>query len=116
MAHYFIEEDECTLQTTSGLLAIYLICSAFLGYFVFTVFMAIYCFKTKNRRKVNCQEIGKILDKFRSELKQGDFCCICLDEEKKDSVILGCAHGFHKDCLEGWLKIKRLCPVCRAQQ
>ena len=43
------------------------------------------------------------------------FCSICIEhnENKCDIMTLDCNHIFHKQCLDGWLKINRSCPLCR---
>lgn len=51
------------------------------------------------------------------ELKT-DVCSICLDEYI-DGVLLSklsCGHIYHKECIDVSLKIKSLCPICRANQ
>ena len=43
-------------------------------------------------------------------------CRICLEEVgEKEMTWLPCAHGFHKNCIEKWLKVKPECPVCRTR-
>ncbi|XP_026408455.1 E3 ubiquitin-protein ligase At1g63170-like isoform X1 [Papaver somniferum] len=44
-------------------------------------------------------------------------CCICLaryadNEELRE---LPCAHFFHVDCVDKWLKINALCPLCKCE-
>ncbi|KAL3530358.1 hypothetical protein ACH5RR_009680 [Cinchona calisaya] len=64
--------------------------------------------------------------KPRSEIlfkgSQYDFeCAICCSEAKQDvpslpcmwSVLEGCQHWFHSDCIKMWLAINRTCPLCR---
>lgn len=43
-------------------------------------------------------------------------CSVCfLDLEKEQSVYhFDCAHWFHENCLEEWMRIKVNCPSCRA--
>lgn len=42
-------------------------------------------------------------------------CPICIEDiELYDSSILrGCNHRFHIDCIHHWLKIRPNCPLCR---
>ncbi len=44
-------------------------------------------------------------------------CSICLESFNSDDAIYAChkckGHGFHKDCIERWLKVKNYCPVCK---
>ncbi|OMJ28787.1 RING finger protein 44 [Smittium culicis] len=45
-----------------------------------------------------------------------DACCsICLGDYEQDSVLrlMVCGHHFHKECLDEWLKINRICPLCK---
>ncbi|WOL09194.1 E3 ubiquitin-protein ligase [Canna indica] len=43
-------------------------------------------------------------------------CCICLAKfiENDELRELPCAHFFHKECVDKWLKINALCPLCKA--
>ena len=43
-------------------------------------------------------------------------CPVCFCELEKESFgfVLACGHAFHSLCLEDWLKIKAVCPVCKA--
>lgn len=44
-------------------------------------------------------------------------CSVCFGEdfEAEEKVVQfpGCHHGFHYECLEGWIKKQALCPICR---
>lgn len=45
-------------------------------------------------------------------------CSICLENYMETDVvikIIGCAHIFHKSCIERWLKRSNSCPQCRSQ-
>jgi len=52
-------------------------------------------------------------------------CCICHEhyqsEPNKKTILVGCLHDFHIDCLHKWVKnqspsiIKKTCPICRAE-
>jgi hypothetical protein len=45
-------------------------------------------------------------------------CCICredyLENIEKKTIIIGCHHDFHVDCLKKWVnQNKKSCPTCR---
>lgn len=40
-------------------------------------------------------------------------CSICLDKINKDSIFLDCNHSYHYECINTWIKIKPICPLCR---
>jgi hypothetical protein len=42
-------------------------------------------------------------------------CPICQDELKNESTIrtLPCSHKFHKDCIQKWIEMRNLCPLCK---
>ncbi|CAN6326853.1 unnamed protein product [Urochloa humidicola] len=44
-------------------------------------------------------------------------CCICLARymDNDELRLLPCGHFFHKDCVDKWLKINALCPLCKAE-
>eukprot|EP00929_Paragymnodinium_shiwhaense_P079324 TRINITY_DN41291_c0_g1_i2.p1 TRINITY_DN41291_c0_g1~~TRINITY_DN41291_c0_g1_i2.p1 ORF type:complete len:416 (-),score=68.11 TRINITY_DN41291_c0_g1_i2:81-1328(-) len=48
---------------------------------------------------------------------ESDSCSICLEDfiesDKEARKIKACGHVFHKDCLRNWLKVDRVCPLCR---
>ena len=51
-------------------------------------------------------------DKTHSKLK--DECVICFTKfSKKMTVTTKCGHMFHKTCLNKWLTIDNVCPICR---
>ncbi|GMH33463.1 hypothetical protein BSKO_01297 [Bryopsis sp. KO-2023] len=41
-------------------------------------------------------------------------CPICLEEFSKGDAmrVMPCSHNYHKDCLDKWLRIKAVCPIC----
>ncbi|KAK7362121.1 hypothetical protein VNO77_04222 [Canavalia gladiata] len=41
-------------------------------------------------------------------------CAICF-EDFRIGVCMPCFHMFHKDCIDGWLRIGNSCPMCRCQ-
>lgn len=44
-----------------------------------------------------------------------DNCPICQDEMKANETIqtLPCSHKFHKDCIQKWIEMRNLCPLCK---
>ena len=40
-------------------------------------------------------------------------CSICLEEDP-DYKLSICGHTFHESCINKWIAIKPLCPLCRA--
>ncbi|CAN8258721.1 unnamed protein product [Cochlearia groenlandica] len=44
-------------------------------------------------------------------------CVICrLDyEDDDDLILLPCKHSYHSECINNWLKINKVCPVCSAE-
>jgi hypothetical protein len=39
-------------------------------------------------------------------------CCICLMSLEKDIIELKCGHQYHRSCLETWMRVKQVCPLC----
>lgn len=58
------------------------------------------CYKAHNREDCN-----------------SDQCVICrLDFEDGDSlVVLSCKHKYHTECINNWLQINKICPVCSTE-
>ncbi|KAL2897713.1 hypothetical protein RDABS01_039495 [Bienertia sinuspersici] len=44
-------------------------------------------------------------------------CCICLAKYANNDEVreLPCSHLFHKECVDKWLKINALCPLCKSE-
>ncbi|OAY65221.1 E3 ubiquitin-protein ligase RNF13, partial [Ananas comosus] len=44
-------------------------------------------------------------------------CCICLGMYVENDELreLPCSHCFHKECVDKWLKINALCPLCKSE-
>jgi len=48
---------------------------------------------------------------------EGEVCSICLCELEDDDAAkeLACLHAFHADCLDRWLRVSTLCPLCKGK-
>ena len=48
------------------------------------------------------------------EKKEGDVCCICLDENSnKEWGEILCAHRYHVEWISTWMSNHTTCPICR---
>lgn len=47
--------------------------------------------------------------------ESGTQCAICMNDFQvgDDIVTLPCGHSFNKECAERWLRLKRICALCR---
>jgi len=55
---------------------------------------------------------------YDSEREISISCCICredyLENMDKKTILIGCHHDFHIDCLKKWVNTnKKTCPICR---
>eukprot|EP00505_MAST-04D_sp_SCG-Rhode-Island_P000390 Stramenopile-MAST_4_protein_390 len=50
------------------------------------------------------------------KLEQELACSICLGdyENEEELRLLPCGHMFHTPCIDAWLQINRICPLCKA--
>ncbi|CAO2199257.1 unnamed protein product [Urochloa humidicola] len=56
-------------------------------------------------------------DKERIISAEDAICCICLSKfsNNEDLRELPCTHVFHMECIDKWLQINALCPLCKAE-
>jgi hypothetical protein len=49
------------------------------------------------------------------EVTEGKECAVCLEAHEAGDTVrtLPCSHGFHEQCIFRWLRVSRLCPLCR---
>lgn len=61
--------------------------------------------------------VGAGTDKERLISAEDAVCCICLAKyvDNDDLRELPCKHFFHTDCVDKWLKINALCPLCKKE-
>ena len=45
----------------------------------------------------------------------GERCSVCCEDYMSlDTLMeLGCGHYYHEECLIGWLKEEKVCPLCK---
>ncbi|XP_020202964.1 E3 ubiquitin-protein ligase At1g12760 isoform X1 [Cajanus cajan] len=78
--------------------------------------------KNKNKEEINSAvgEGGVVAagtEKERMISGEDAVCCICLAKYENNDELreLSCSHLFHKDCVDKWLKINALCPLCKSE-
>ncbi|KAK3010452.1 hypothetical protein RJ639_010661 [Escallonia herrerae] len=76
--------------------------------------------KIKNGSDSGAGEGGVIAagtEKERTITGEDAVCCICLAKYANNDELreLPCSHFFHKDCVDKWLKINALCPLCKGE-
>ncbi|KAI4337375.1 hypothetical protein L6164_015800 [Bauhinia variegata] len=82
-----------------------------------------YKFKMKKHKKrdVSNSDVGEGgvvaagTEKERLISGEDAVCCICLAKYENNEELreLPCSHLFHKVCVDKWLKINALCPLCK---
>lgn len=90
--------------------------------------LPVYKFRRKSSKKAckdendsdseSCEEGGIFAsgtEKERIVSGEDAVCCICLGKYKDgvDLKELHCAHFFHVECVETWLRINATCPLCK---
>ena len=45
-------------------------------------------------------------------VENNKLCIICFSEISENEAKLSCTHNFHKECINKWFRIKKVCPVC----
>lgn len=50
-----------------------------------------------------------------TDTAENDKCAVCLGEYEDGEEVkhLPCTHMFHAECIDRWLKVNRICPVCK---
>ena len=70
-------------------------------------------------KKLNKEQIERLPSlKYKEGEKKGDEnkCMVCMEDFKNEDNLrfLPCLHEFHKNCIDQWLEMKAICPVCKA--
>ncbi|GAB4837435.1 hypothetical protein Ancab_002300 [Ancistrocladus abbreviatus] len=76
--------------------------------------------KSKNGDSMAAGELGVVAagtEKERVISGEDAVCCICLANYANNDELreLPCSHLFHKECVDKWLKINALCPLCKIE-
>lgn len=72
------------------------------------------CIEKYTNREYHENAIKTIERDNKIEYNSNCDCAICLDFEKRTSVItLKCNHRFHWNCLQVWLLQNLICPMCK---
>jgi hypothetical protein len=88
-----------------------LVCGSWLSCFDLIKTCSTNCIKSfRSKKKVTIKKVDS--DDEDNLLNE---CSICLDNYKKDDmiIILSCNHNFHEPCLKEWSKNNNSCPHCR---
>ena len=76
-------------------------------------------FPIENSNQVrNFIEISFLRKILGTIAKEEANCGICLSEYENGEEIKSlpmCLHHFHKECIDKWLSINKICPVCREE-
>ncbi|KAL8170754.1 hypothetical protein V2J09_022558 [Rumex salicifolius] len=76
--------------------------------------------KNRNNSGTDGSETGVVgagTEKERVISGEDAVCCICLADYANNDELkeLPCSHLFHKDCVDKWLQINALCPLCKTE-
>ncbi|GMH11871.1 hypothetical protein Nepgr_013712 [Nepenthes gracilis] len=82
-----------------------------------------YKFKLKKSRNGDSTGAGELravavgTEKERVISGEDAVCCICLAKYANNDELreLLCTHLFHKECVDKWLNINALCPLCKSE-
>jgi hypothetical protein len=110
--NYNYSSDEDTIsESFEYFLICVLVCGSWLSCFDLIKTCSTNCIKSfRTKKKVTIKKIDS--DDEDNLLNE---CSICLDNYKKDDmiIILSCNHNFHEPCLKEWTKNNNSCPHCR---
>ncbi|XP_038984604.1 E3 ubiquitin-protein ligase At1g63170-like [Phoenix dactylifera] len=70
-----------------------------------------------SENQVNGGILAAGTDKERTISAEDAVCCICLANYVNNDELreLPCTHYFHMECVDKWLKINALCPLCKSE-
>lgn len=65
-----------------------------------------------NTYELSTRQVNRLKDN-----DDGD-CAVCMAEFQTGSIVKKlppCGHVFHCDCIDSWLRVRKTCPICRAE-
>jgi hypothetical protein len=65
-----------------------------------------------NTYELSTRQVNRLKDN-----DDGD-CAVCMAEFSTGSLVKKlppCGHVFHCDCIDSWLRVRKTCPICRAE-
>jgi hypothetical protein len=97
--------------------------------FTFNLFIFLFIFECIRQIGNRCKRSHEILlheyescnTKYYTIIKKNlssEICSICLEdlkiiEENNEIVVLKCSHLFHKKCIDEWINVQHVCPLCK---
>jgi len=72
----------------------------------------------KNHLKTRtCSVVNLAAESPQTKDRETEPCTICQESFKNEEKIatLDCGHEYHAGCLEKWLVVKNVCPICKAE-
>uniref|UniRef100_A0A0E0K4T9 RING-type domain-containing protein n=1 Tax=Oryza punctata TaxID=4537 RepID=A0A0E0K4T9_ORYPU len=70
------------------------------------------------RGGLSAEQVGELPYHVVKEGAGAGECAVCLEAFRSGDrrrVLPRCEHGFHAQCVDSWLRMSRLCPICRAE-
>ncbi|EHA8587602.1 E3 ubiquitin-protein ligase ATL23-like [Cocos nucifera] len=70
-----------------------------------------------NERGLTAEEL-EMLEEGKMAAGGGEECAVCLENMAQGQaarVLPGCHHAFHRHCVDAWLQLHPVCPLCRAR-
>ncbi|RRT43431.1 hypothetical protein B296_00050068 [Ensete ventricosum] len=102
-----------------------LVTAAFIICLAVYAIAACYCTRRRRRRSRSLQQPNSTVDLslpvtvYRaSHFEEGIECAFCLSklaDGEETRLLTQCGHGFHRRCVDPWLRVNDTCPLCRSR-
>lgn len=62
--------------------------------------------------------LNKVIPLYKNNSDNEEECLICLSNisNKKILVLENCCHKFCYECIDKWIDVNPICPLCRSEQ